>query len=121
MEKSSASSLEANVLLEILSHLQKIDSEFPLQYAICLIEISLEEGLSVTRLAEKTDLALSTVSRIVGALSQYRQNSQPYGLVEIRIPPEERRRKELYLTAKGRSLLQRIYKSLGQYRASVAA
>lgn len=121
MEKLSASLQEANALLDILSHLQKIDPEFPLQYMICLTEISLEEGLSVTTLADKTGLALSTVSRIIGALSQYRQNGQPYGLVEIRIPPEERRRKELYLTAKGRSLLQRIYKSLGQYRNSAAA
>lgn len=111
MDKTPTHQSEAHTLLEILSHLQKIDAEFPLQYFICLLHISLNEGLSVTNLAEETNLALSTVSRIVGALSQYRQNGQPYGLVEIHIPPTERRRKELRLTPKGRTLLQRIYKA----------
>ena len=89
-------------ILNVLRELQKIDHEFPLQYAICLAEISCEEGMSVTQLANKTGLALSTVSRIVGALSNHRQIGQPYGLVEVAISEQERRRKELYLTPKGK-------------------
>jgi DNA-binding MarR family transcriptional regulator len=100
------------VFLDALRHLQKIDTEFPLQYAACLAEISLNEGCSLTSLAEKTNLSLSTVSRIVGALSDFRPNGAPYGLIELKIAPEERRRKELYLTAKGKSLLQKISKTL---------
>jgi len=94
--------------LDILRELQRLDSEFPLQYSICLGEIAMNEGLSLTQLSDKTGLALSTISRIVGALSKYRQNGQPYGLVEIRISPVERRRKELYLTHKGWSLIKNI-------------
>ncbi len=104
--------LPTQTFLDLLRLLQKTDSEFPLQYALCLAEISLNEGLSLTALAEKANLSLSTISRIVGALSEFRPNGQPYGLVEIRISPEERRRKELYLTPKGRVLIQKISKIL---------
>lgn len=102
------------ILLELLHQIQKIDPEFPLQYAVCLTEISLDEGCSLTTLAERANLTLSTISRIVGALSDYRQNGQPYGLVEIRISAVERRRKELYLTARGRSTIQKLGKVLEQ-------
>jgi DNA-binding MarR family transcriptional regulator len=94
--------------LKLLRELQKIDQEFPLQYAICLTEISLKEGLSLTELAQKTGLALSTVSRIIGALSKHRQKGIAFGLVRVSISAQERRRKELYLTPKGRAIIQTI-------------
>lgn len=111
-EKSRAEQPAIRLLIELLHQIQKIDQEFPLQYALCLAEISLDEGCSLTTLAERVNLSLSTVSRIAGALSDYRQNGQPYGLIEIRISSVERRRKELYLTARGRSALQKLGKVL---------
>jgi DNA-binding MarR family transcriptional regulator len=107
------------ILLDIIRQFQKIDPEFPLHYALCLIEISLDEGCSLTTLAERADLTLSTVSRIVGALSDYRQNGHPYGLVELRISPAERRRKELYLTARGRSFTQKLVKLIESHPGAV--
>lgn len=98
--------------LNVLETLRKIDSEFPLQYSICLAQISMEEGMSLTELSQKMGLGLSTVSRIVGALSKYRQNGNPYGLIELKISPEERRKKAIYLTSKGRDVLAQIYKAL---------
>ena len=92
----------------ILRELQKIDPEFPLQYAICFGEIALEEGLSLTQLAEKAGMPLSTVSRIVGALSSHRQKGVPYGLVKVTVVPEERRRKQLTLTTRGRAVMSGI-------------
>lgn len=94
--------------LRLLRELQKIDTEFPLQYAICLTEISLNEGISLTALSQKSGMALSTVSRITGALSQHRQKGRPYGLVKVTTAPEERRRKELFLTPKGRAVMDNI-------------
>ncbi len=111
MDKS-AEQKPVQKFLDLLRQLQKTDPEFPLQYALCLGEISLNEGTSLTALAERVDLSLSTISRIVGALSEFRQNGQPYGLIEIRISAEERRRKELYLTQKGRAFIQKISKIL---------
>jgi len=95
-----------SIFLDVLRHIQTVDAEFPIQYALCLAEISLNEGCSVTFLAEKTGLALSTVSRIVGALSDYRQRGEPYGFIEVKISPTERRRKELYMTPAGRATLK---------------
>ena len=99
---------QINVFLTLLGQLARVDPEFPLHYAICLAHISLDEGMSLTMLAEQTGLSLSTVSRIVGALSEHRQNGQSYGLVDVRISKEERRRKELYLTTKGWALMRSI-------------
>ena len=96
------------VFLTLLRELQKIDSEFPLQYAVCLAEISLEEGLSLTELSARTGMALSTVSRIVGALSKNRQKGAPYNLIRVKVAAAERRRKELYLTPRGRAVIDSI-------------
>jgi DNA-binding MarR family transcriptional regulator len=97
-----------NNFLRLLRELQKIDPAFPLQYAVCLGIISQHEGLSISDLAYKTSLSLSTVSRIVGALSSTRQKGEPYGLVKVRISHYEKRRKEITLTPKGRLFIQSI-------------
>lgn len=101
-------SAEADLLLTVLRRIQKIDPEFPLQYTMCFIEIALNEGCSVTNLADKTNLALSTVSRIVGALSDYRQMGKPFKFIEVKVSEIERRKKELYLTDYGREVLKEI-------------
>ncbi len=108
MTKPEHLTTQLEVFLVLLKHLQSIDPEFPLQYAICFGEIAMNEGISVSELAHRGKISLSTVSRIVGALSDYRKNGQPYELVSLQICPQERRRKELYLTDKGRELLADI-------------
>jgi DNA-binding MarR family transcriptional regulator len=107
-EKKAANPDAIKDFIACLRTCQKVDSAFPLQYAICLTEISLDEGLSLTELAERCSLALSTTSRIVGALSSHRQSGDAYGLVQVNICQRERRRKELYLTARGRSFINNI-------------
>lgn len=99
---------DIRIFLRLLRELQKIDAEFPLQYAVCLTEISLQEGLSLTDLSVRTGMAISTVSRIVGALSKKRQKGAPYNLVKIKVSTTERRRKELYLTPRGRAVIDSI-------------
>ncbi|MEM7618741.1 MAG: helix-turn-helix domain-containing protein [Pseudomonadota bacterium] len=101
-------SKKIQTFIKILRELQKIDQEFPLQYAVCLAEISQNEGLSLTQLSQKTGMALSTVSRIVGALSKHRQKGKPFELVRVSVSKTERRRKELYLTAKGKAFVNSI-------------
>jgi DNA-binding MarR family transcriptional regulator len=97
-----------SAFLRLMRELQKIDPEFPLQYAVCLGEIALEEGLSLTRLSEKTGMPLSTISRIVGALSRRRQQGAPYDLVRVAIAPQERRKKQIFLTPRGRAFIASI-------------
>ena len=69
------------VLKEFLHALRRIHPEFPLQYALCLFEIAMDEGLSISTLAQRVNLSLSTVSRIVGALSQHRQSGTAFELI----------------------------------------
>lgn len=94
--------------ISLLRELQKIDNEFPLQYAICLSEIALDEGLSLTQLAERTGMPLSTVSRLITALSKHSFGGVSYGLVKVTISPEERRKKQIGLTAKGRAIINGV-------------
>ncbi len=104
---------EIDRFMDLLRELQKVDPEFPLQYALCLAEISRNEGLSLTRLSERTGMPLSTVSRIVGALSRHRQRGAAFGLIQVSVAANERRRKELRLTAEGRAVIEGIGKILG--------
>lgn len=100
---------EIQKFTSLLRELQKIDPEFPIQYAICLFEIALNEGLCLTDLSEKTGITLSTISRITSALSKEKARGKNYGLVQIKIQPEERRRKQLFLTKKGHDIIHNIF------------
>jgi DNA-binding MarR family transcriptional regulator len=96
-------------LTRLITALRKIDPEFPLQYALCLILVARHEGLSVTDLSRKAGLNLSTVSRIIATLSMPRPQSKiDYSLIDMRIVAQERRRKEIFLTQRGRGLIQNM-------------
>ena len=86
-----------------------------MQYAVCLLHISYDEGLSLTELTKKTGIPLSTASRIIGALSDHRQRGQAFGLVTVKISTTERRRKMLYLSPHGKKIIQEISQILGQH------
>tara|TARA_R110001592_G_scaffold20926_7_gene84604 strand:+ start:217 stop:474 length:258 start_codon:yes stop_codon:yes gene_type:complete len=79
-----------------------------LQYIICLAEIAQNEGLSLTDLADKTGMPLSTVSRITAALSAHKKNGKAYNLITVTIAPQERRRKQLFLNKNGKDVVRRI-------------
>ncbi len=118
-EKQTKDSMKT--FLNVLRHLQEIDSEFPLQYSICFAHIAMDQGICLTDLADRANLTLSTVSRIVGALSDYRKNNKPYELVRISISPSERRRKEIYLTEKGEELIAGIMHTLNNMPQKLSA
>lgn len=96
------------IVLRLLKEFQTIDSAFPLQYAICLLEIARDEGLSLTTLASRTNMPLSTVSRIIGALSNKRQKGQAFYLIDVQLSDHSRRLKEIRLSPRGRSIIRQI-------------
>ena len=108
MHKTEHQHAPLHGFLSILRTLQEIDKDFPLHYALCLGEIAASPGLSLTDLSKRTGLNLSTISRIVGALSNYRPNGAPYQFVTMQVNAQERRRKELYLTQAGEAVIARI-------------
>lgn len=95
-----------SAVIELLQFLRRIDPEFPIQYVLCLGEIVRHEGLSVTELAQRTGITLSTVSRIVSALSSTR--GRYAGLINVRFSREEARRKEISLTPQGHTVIRHI-------------
>jgi len=79
--------------------------DLPVNYIHCLIEIENNEGLSLTSLAEKLDLQMPTVSRIISNLED---RGKAYGLVESIRDPKSRRSKKVYLTNRGKSFTRKI-------------
>ena len=93
----------------IIKELMKIDPEFPMQWARCFMEISLNEGLNMYDLVKQTGIAQSSLSRIIGGLGQQRRYSKsPYDLIKTKPCPSDRRSRQLYLTVKGRTLIDGI-------------
>ena len=95
-------------VIDILKIFQSLDNEFPIQYAICLIEISNNEGLSLTELSKQSNIGISTISRIIGALSDHRQQGTPFGLVDVKQSKLSRRTKQIFLSAKGRRIIDQL-------------
>ncbi len=99
-------------LQNTLNVLTDIDPEFPIQWAIVFLEIAANEGAALKDIAEETGISMSVMSRTIGALSNARRMGKPYGIVLVKLAKDDRRRKELYLSAKGKRLLEKLSNEL---------
>ncbi len=99
-------------LQTILEALIEIDPEFPIQWVTVFAEIATEEGISLKDVSERTGISMSVMSRTIGALSNARRMGKPYGLITVKSAKDDRRRKELFLSARGKKLMERLEKSL---------
>jgi DNA-binding MarR family transcriptional regulator len=97
---------------KILIEFTNIDAEFPMQWAIVFLFIAQNEGAALKDVAEQTGISMSVMSRTIGALSNYRRMGKPYGIIIVKDAKDDRRRKELFLSAKGKRLLDKISKVL---------
>ncbi|MCK1531164.1 winged helix-turn-helix transcriptional regulator [Bradyrhizobium sp. 182] len=99
--------------LNFVGELRKLAPLLPMQTATCLLIIAREPGITMQRLAKKAGLAQSSCSRNVAMLSRWEAFGKPgLDLVETCEDPRERRRKVIYLTAKGRTKVQSIVSKL---------
>ena len=99
-------------LQNVLTEFTSIDTEFPLQWAMVFLEIANDEGCALKDVAERTGISMSVMSRTIGALSNYRRMGKPYGVIVVKMAKDDRRRKELFLSAKGKRLIAKLQKSL---------
>ena len=106
------STKKLNKLQTVLNELTNIDNEFPLQWAVVFLEIAQNEGAALKDIAETTGISMSVMSRTIGALSNYRRMGKPYGIVVVKQAKDDRRRKELFLSAKGKRLIEKLNKSM---------
>lgn len=89
---------------EVLSICADLGEGIPVSYAQAFLEIAGDPGLSITSLALRLGMPLSTVSRAVLALS----DRTKYGLVHVEYASDEKRRKVIMLTEKGRKAAARF-------------
>lgn len=99
-------------LQNALVELTEIDSDFPIQWAITFLEIAQNEGASLKDIAEETGISMSVMSRTIGALSNYRRMGKPYGIITVKAAKDDGRRKELFLSAKGKKLIAKLVASI---------
>jgi DNA-binding MarR family transcriptional regulator len=101
---------QVRLVFRVIEEIRKYDPELPTQTANTLLYIILHEGTpscSMAGIAEALNLAQSSVSRNVSALSAVHRNRRPgMGLVETVIDPLERRRRIIRLTRKGREFVR---------------
>lgn len=95
-----------------LKELASVDTEFPLQWALVFLTIADNEGAALKDISEQTGISMSVMSRTIGALSNSRRMGKPYGIVLVKMAKDDRRRKELFLSAKGKRLLEKLKKAL---------
>jgi DNA-binding MarR family transcriptional regulator len=99
----------SSILLSLLQALSSLDKNFPLPYSVFLFEVARNEGCSLGDISKTTGMPLSTSSRILSALSTRRQTgAEPYRLIEQDYDPDNRRRKVIRLSAKGRAFISRV-------------
>jgi DNA-binding MarR family transcriptional regulator len=106
------------ILLSLLRALSGLDKNFPLPYAVFLLEVARNEGCSLSDLRMATGMPLPTLSRILWALSTRRQNgAEPYRLIEQDYAADNRRRKVIRLSARGRRFISRVSAIMDQTAA----
>lgn len=96
-------------LYETLGAFQSVSPTMPVGEAMMFVAVAINEGSSLTELAEITDAKKSTASRYLLNLSEKRRTGQPgYGVVQREVDPDELRRNMYSLTPLGRKLVDNI-------------
>jgi DNA-binding MarR family transcriptional regulator len=96
-------------LLGIFELLKEIDSEMPVQQMQVLLYVMLNEGKLQRNLCTALEMATSTASRNVAALSNVNRHGKVGAdLIGWKERPEDRRSKSLVLTPKGQSLARKL-------------
>ena len=120
-------SLELDILVKILSIFRdEFHKEFSVQQILVLLEVARDEGITNPTLREKLDIPSATMSRITGLLGQqivsYHGQRKLSGYNLIRTEPSlyEPRALSIYLTKKGRLLMDRIEQLLTSTRRGPA-
>jgi DNA-binding MarR family transcriptional regulator len=97
-------------LLKIIQEIRKFDPQIESQAIAIFFLVGLEagkDGISMQDIANKLDLAQSSVSRNVFKLS-FNNKNRNIGLVESFEDPKERRRKLVILSPKGKMVFDTL-------------
>ena len=96
-------------IFRLLTEFRELDADMPMNQAVCFAWIALNEGRTQVELRQDLDMASSTSSRSLAALSKVHRLGKPgLNLIEWVENPEDRRAKLLFLTVQGRHLVERL-------------
>src|SRR5215468_10629367 len=119
----SAKTLPKDEIATIESLLKAFDPLFVMSNTVsakCIhafLLVAANEGRSVSEYAQLIKMPQSTLSRVLLDLGDSnRYNGEGFDLIFSRDNPEDRREKEYHLTDKGRTLVHRISRIVGNHR-----
>lgn len=106
MPKSDNPILKMAAMIRLL---RSLSADMPMQQADILLSVAQNPGLTMADLTKMTGLSHASVSRNIAALSEYHRLGKPgLNLVEAVTDPRETRRRLIYLTTQGKSLLTKM-------------
>jgi DNA-binding MarR family transcriptional regulator len=107
--------MPATRLVKVLQRLRDLHADMTVLQVQFLLWIAANPGENQRALLTALDVSDSVASRNLAILSEYGvRGTEGLALVEMRMNPTDRRAKLLYLTRKGRSLLEDIVSDLGR-------
>jgi DNA-binding MarR family transcriptional regulator len=94
----------------------------PASYIEAFYLVAMEQGLSVEEYAARAERSISTMSRHLLDIGDRNRKMKPgLGLVTARANPLNRRRREYFLTPRGRALLNQLSLADSRIRAALEA
>ena len=95
--------------LQALQTFRELSPTMPVGEVSMFLSVALNEGASLTELAEEADMKKSTSSRYLLDLSdKTRDGGSGYGLVQREADPKELRRNMYSLSPKGRDVVRKL-------------
>jgi DNA-binding MarR family transcriptional regulator len=102
-------------LAEVLEQFTSLRPNIPAHQIIMLLRLALDEGKSQKFYSDNWDFSPSTVSRAILDLSdRTRKGEEGLGLLDRRVSVRSLREQEVFISPKGRTMLQRIIKKFSR-------
>jgi len=100
-------------LLWALKPLANLRNSIPLPYVIVFLMVAIDEGKGVNAYARAVGMERRLLSRYLRGIGSQARNGGPgLGLVTVEPHPAHRRRRQVILTAKGRSIAIEIFRQM---------
>jgi DNA-binding MarR family transcriptional regulator len=102
--------------LELCTNSLEIDTEMSVTTLAIFLTVCMKEGITNSDVEEVLGIPKARVSRnlqLLTKIAKRRVDNEGSNLIEMKINPEDYRRRNLYLTNRGKSFRDKITKLLG--------
>ncbi len=105
--------VEINRLIKAIDAIRTESDDMPAQQIQCFLTIALRPGITMEQLGQDVGISQSSCSRNVAALSKWHRLGKPGAdYVEAIEDPLERRRKIMFLTARGKTIARKAVEAI---------